>query len=151
MCSENVTSNYSKISTSCIKRTETARDFRLPTQSEWDHRFSWMLRSLYCWLGTDVSGQPLNSVFALEDETRRFFRNVGMYQSVLPNIPEYRRPHFSCSLPTPMCYPGICMEGSRTQMKNPGNHSWSPGSFAWKRKVISGSHMEVWGHRFTHS
>ena len=57
-----------------------------------------MLRSVYWWLVTDVSGKPIGSIFTgqevqedcliLENRTDGLSRNVDNYQSTLRNIKE---------------------------------------------------------------
>jgi hypothetical protein len=64
-------------------------------------RFSGTLRSVDFWYVTDVSGQPICSIFkvkqskkTLEDGTDRLSEtSVTYYQSMLRNIPEERRCH----------------------------------------------------------
>jgi hypothetical protein len=66
-----------------------------------------MLRSVNCWLVTDVSGQPLDAIIkrqadqeiplfnrlALKDGAETLRRNVGVCQSTLRNISDELRSH----------------------------------------------------------
>jgi hypothetical protein len=50
--------------------------------------FALLLRSVYCLLATEVSGQLISSILTLEDGIDRLSRIIGNYQYTLRNIPE---------------------------------------------------------------
>jgi len=81
-----------------------------------------MLRSLDCWVVTDVSGQPLISIFTLEDGARRFSRNAGNYQSMLSNIPEYRRSH--CRTKLVVAYSKVLSRNLHGGVTNTNEKPW---------------------------
>jgi hypothetical protein len=57
---ENFAFHFHKRHLNCVT---VVRDVRLPPQCKWDIRSSGMLRGVYWWLVTDVSGQPIGLVF----------------------------------------------------------------------------------------